>query len=40
MKMYKMPPMMGMPSVMRSARKGQSKAKKSPLVPVMSTTVR
>lgn len=37
---YKMPPIIGMPSVMRCARNGQSKAKKSPLVPVMSTTVR
>jgi hypothetical protein len=39
-KTYKMLPMIGMPRVILSAKKGQSKAKKSPQVPVISTTVR
>lgn len=39
-KTYKMPPMIGMPRVIRSARNGQSNAKKSPLVPVIRTTVK
>lgn len=39
-KRYKMAPIIGMPMVILSARKGQSNTKNNVLVPVISTTVK